>query len=208
MFLKCMLLSLLLLPLSCSKPPNPVSEDYSEINVFKEPVQINLDGKDTVHKKIKQGEFTMVLNAKYTVAAMVPRKKFYHGWLSGVAPVDLVLVWGNLAGPEYDKYMAYSQSGRWYYYRYKAGSPFDGEFVIQHSANNHIIPDNDNIFRAIKAIGSKGNAVLEGYLVNINGFYEGRSFYWNSSMTRGDTADGSCEVFYVTKVKVNNKVYE
>jgi hypothetical protein len=32
--------------------------------------------------------------------------------------------------------------------------------------------------------------------------------WWKSSLTRNDTGDNSCELFYVTKVRIGNNVYQ
>jgi len=80
--------------------------------------------------------------------------------------------------------------------------------VVAHSANNHIVPVNENVGRAVKSVKKKDAVVLEGYLVNIQGSYKGRDVRWNSSLSRTDTGNGSCELFYVTKVRIESKVYE
>jgi hypothetical protein len=80
--------------------------------------------------------------------------------------------------------------------------------VVTHSSNNHIIPDNENIHRAIKSINKKDEVILEGWLVNLKGVYRGKNVFWNTSLSRNDTGNGSCELFYLLKVRINNKVYE
>ena len=87
-------------------------------------------------------------------------------------------------------------------------SPFDTSYVIAHSANNHIIPANENIHRAVKMIKKKMRLFLEGYLVNLKGTYKGREVSWNTSLSRTDTGNGSCELFYVSKVRIDTKIYE
>jgi hypothetical protein len=49
---------------------------------------------------------------------------------------------------------------------------------------------------------------MEGYLVNINGMVGNGTVRWNSSLTRNDTGDGACEVFYVKRAVLDGKVYE
>ena len=39
--------------------------------------------------------------------------------MSKISPVDLAIVWGKLAEPEFDKYITYSQGNRWYHYKWK-----------------------------------------------------------------------------------------
>ena len=147
--------------------------------------------------------------ATYSLAGVVKSKKSYgSGWQGEVAPYDLAIVWGKLTLPEYDEYISYRQSNRWYYYRYKAGFPDSKDYIISHSANNHILPANYNILEAIVMLEKEQKVLLEGYLVQITAIYKGRDYWWNSSMSRRDSGDASCEVFYVERVRIGNKVYE
>ncbi len=136
------------------------------------------------------------------------RKTYSFGWDGEISPLDLAVVWGKLAEPEYHRFMSYRQSGRWYFYKYKSGFPLDDHYIISHSSNNHIIPANKNVKRAVMTIGEGDKVVLEGFLVNLKGDYKGRAVTWNSSTTRVDTGNGSCEVFYVYKVRIKDMVYE
>jgi hypothetical protein len=206
----CLFLSILLLSLinGCDRP-QVTGEEFDEIDVSQEPMQIQYTSNEPIIKKNEDSEFTITPVAEYKVSAvMVSRKRYHDGWHAEVAPVDLALVWGKLAETEYDKYITYSQSDRWYFYEYKAGCPFNNFSVIPHSANNHIIPADENIYKAIKTIKKKQKVLLEGFLVNVKGRYKGENFLWNSSLKRTDSGNGSCELFYVKKVRIGTKVYE
>jgi len=205
---KYIILLLLFLLQGCSSPV-PSGEDYTEINVSGKPIQIPLKNVEPMTMEGKDYSFTISPLTSYKISATVAGKKFYSsGWQAKVSPVDLALAWGKLAEPEYDTYITYSQSDRWYFYEYKHGSPFTNPYVINHSSNNHVIPAADNILSAIKTIKKKERITLEGYLVHVHGRYQGGPFWWRSSQTRSDTGNGSCEVFYVTKIRVGNKIYE
>jgi hypothetical protein len=199
---------LLFLIIGCDRP-QVTREEFDEIDVSQEPLQIQYTSNEPIIKKNEDGEFTITPVVEYKIAAiMVSRKSYHDGWHAEVAPIDLALVWGKLAEPEYDKYITYSQSDRWYFYEYKAGCPFNNSLVIPHSANNHIIPADENIYKAVKTIKKKQKILLEGFLVNVKGRYKGGNFWWNSSLKRTDSGDGSCEIFYVKKVRIKTKVYE
>jgi len=199
----------LLLAAGCDRP-QVTSEEFSEIDVSQEPEQNELKSKESIILKITgDSEFTINPVAEYKIAAVLVGKKCYRdSWRGKVAPIDLVLVWEKLAEPERDKYISYSQHDRWYFYENKAGSPFNSSYVIAHSANNHIIPADENILRAVKTIEENEKVFLEGFLVSVKGRYKGENFRWNSSLKRTDTGDGSCEVFYVRRVRIGTKVYE
>jgi hypothetical protein len=199
----------MLLAIGCDRPQIS-SEEFSEIDVSQEPEQNQFKSVESIILKITgDSEFTINPVAEYRIAAVLVGKKCYRdSWRGKVAPVDLVLVWGKLAEPESDKYVSYSQHDRWYFYENKTGSPFNSSYIIAHSANNHIIPADENILKAVKTIEEKEKVFLEGFLVNVKGRRKGENFWWNSSLRRTDTGDSSCEVFYVKKVRIGTKVYE
>jgi len=195
--------------LSGCNRPKLTGVESDEIDTSQDPIQASYKSDEPIIKEIKDGHFTMTPVAEYKISGMVVGKETYStGWDGEISPVDLAIVWGKLAISEYDQYITYSQRNRWYFYQYKAGCPFDNSFVISHSANNHIIPANENIHEAVKTIGGKDIVVLEGVLVNIKGTYKGQPVTWNTSLSRKDTGNGSCELFYVSKVRINTKVYE
>ena len=189
--------------------PKMTGLDPDEIDTSRDPIQNSYKSDEPIIREIKNGHFTITPVAGYKISGRVVAKETYpSGWEGEISPVDLAIVWGKLAESEYDRYISYSQSNRWYFYQYKAGSPFDNSFVISHSANNHIIPANGNIHEAVKTIGKNDKVVLEGVLVNIKGTYKRQPVTWNTSLSRTDTGNGSCELFYVSKVRIDTKVYE
>lgn len=180
----------------------------TDIDTSYDPLQTSYNG-ETIIRKFGNEEFSITPVAKYEVSAMVGSMKIYYDDVARLMPVDLALVWGKLAEPEYDKNISYSQSGRWYYTKYKSGIQFNDNFVATHSANTHIIPANDNISKAIKTIKNKEKVSLSGFLVNLeHKDSEGKTTFSKTSLTRTDTDAGSCENLYVTKVRIGNKVYE
>jgi hypothetical protein len=180
------------------------------LDVYALPQQANEDLILPLERKVGNLEYTISALAKYDITALVVSKYnyWYDDWRAKVAPYDVALVWGDLAKPENEKYVTYSQFGRWYYYRWRGDSPYDENFIIRHSSNNHIIPANDIIKRAIASLRKRRAVRLEGYLVNVDGKEHGRPFWWHSSLTRDDTGDGSCELFYVNKVTTDGKTYQ
>lgn len=202
------LILMLLLPLGCSKP-QPAGEASETIDTSKNPSQVQYKAQEPIVLPFKDAEFTLTPVAKYKVSAMVVSKQGYRfGWQSRISPLDLALAWGDLAESEYDRYVTYFQNNRWYYFRYKADSPVDKQYIIAHSSNHHIIPATENINQALKGIRKKDKVKLEGYLVNVTGQYKGRDVWWNTSLSRSDTGNGSCELFYVTKAQIGSQVFE
>jgi hypothetical protein len=193
---------------SCSKP-EPTAVEYGEIDTSQDPIQAPADPEDTITLEIKDGVFQLRPMATYKASVMVMSKKSYsYGWTGKIAPIDLTLAWGKLTDPRYDEHIDYSQSDRWYYFEYDSESPLSGSYIGDHSANNHIIPATENIYKALKSIKTKQKVVLEGYLVNLKGAYKGGDVYWNSSLTRKDHGANACELFFVHKVRIDNNVYQ
>jgi hypothetical protein len=205
----CLSFILSILFVSGCDGPEPTSIEYEDIDTSREPLQTPCDANETITLRIKDGLFTIKPVARYRASVMLADREYYsYGWSAKIAPIDLAIVWGKLAEPDYGKYITYSQSDRWYFFEYKPESPFDSSYIIKHSANNHIIPATENVHKAVKSIKEKQKIILEGFLVNITGSYKGQKVWWNSSLSRNDTGEASCELFYVNKVRTGNNVYQ
>lgn len=117
---------------------------------------------------------------------------------ASVSPKDVVLSWGRMVEDEVDRHIKYSQSNRWYFFRYDSGMILDQDYIISHSANTHLIPADAIVADEIQDIGEHDYIYLEGYLAVVH--FEHSN--WASSNTRLDTGDGSCEILYVTAVEI------
>ncbi len=199
----------IILFLSACDRPKMTGVDPDEIDTSRDPVQIPYKADEPIVMEIKNGYFTITPVAEYKISGVVVGKGTYSSdWDGEISPVDLAISWGELAQPESSQYIDYTQGNRWYFCQYKPGSPFDNSYIISHSSNNHIIPSTENIRRAVKAIKRKDKIVLEGFLVNLKGIYKDQPVAWNTSLSRTDAGNGSCELFYVSKVRIETRVYE
>jgi hypothetical protein len=70
-----------------------------------------------------------------------------------------------------------------------------------------MVPATDNIRRALKSIKTNDLITAQGYLINITGKAGGRNVWWSTSTSRSDSGDHSCEIIYVEKLRVRDKVY-
>lgn len=203
------LILLLCLLISGCNRPKTTGVEFDEIDTFQEPLQIAVPSQEPIILEGKETELKITPVAIYKIAALVVGTESYsYGWAAKISPVDLALAWGKLAEPELKKYVSYSLSNRWVSFKLKEGSPCDVAYVICHGSNNHIIPATRNVWYAVKTIQEKKKVVLEGFLVSVSGTYGGKTVWWNTSLSRIDSGDGSCELFYVTKVRIGNRVYE
>lgn len=208
MLLLILIAGLMLFGFSCNGP-EPASIEYDEIDLSQDPVQHQYNPNDVIRIETEDGAYNLQFMSTYKVSALVVGRKTYSsGWEGQIAPIDLALVWGKPAEPDYDKYVSYRQSDRWYFFEIKPDSPFSPAFISRHSSNNHIIPATNNVLKALKSIKKNQKIVLEGFLINIDGVYKGHHVWWASSLSRTDTGDNSCELMYVQRVRVEDYVYE
>ena len=208
-FARFVLIILFLSFLSGCDRPKMTGVEPDEIDTSQDPIQVPFKAGEPITREVKNGYLTITPVAEYKISGVVVGKGTYSSdWDGKISPVDLAIAWGKLAEPGSNRYITYTQGYRWYFYQCKPGSPFDHSYVISHSSNNHIIPANENIRRAVKTVKRKDKVVLEGFLVNLKGTYREQPVAWNTSLSRTDAGNGSCELFYVSKVRIDAKVYE
>ncbi|MBN2460693.1 MAG: hypothetical protein JXB60_03715 [Candidatus Cloacimonetes bacterium] len=187
--------------------PIAIGHDDTPINTIMPPIQEVNDELLTFNIDLKKGRLIIIPLFKYSIKARVINKKRYGGsWDAKISPYDLVLGWGDLANALVDDHIKFDQWGRFYFYSFD-NSPYQNDYISKHSANNHIIPANDNIRRALSLIRKNDLVVLNGYLVDINGVYKDKSVSWRTSTTREDTGSGSCEIIYLTNCRIGDKVF-
>jgi len=178
---------------------------------LKDPEQTPYFNPTGKYIQIKKDNYDLQLypQANYRIYAMVMSKnRYWFNWDSKVAPYDLALAWNDLTLPQNQEGIRYSQSNRWYYYQYTEKFPLSPAYIIAHSANTHIIPANNKVFQAIEKVHAKQKIYLEGYLVFIRGKVGNGNITWNSSLTRFDSGDHSCEVMYVKRAILDGKIYD
>jgi len=201
------LLFLTVLILGCSGPQLS-HNDYTNIDTTY-PQQEELTEPDVMIVTKGNSSFTLHPKAYYRVGAVVRSKRAYRSdAMSKISPYDLALVWGVLADKHFYQQVKISQGGRRYFFKPKRNSQLSLDWVYLNSSNHHLIPANDNIKRALRKVKKNDVIELEGYLVNVHAVIKSRTHTWNTSLTRDDRGDGSCEIMYVRQVKINYNVYE
>jgi hypothetical protein len=188
--------------------PISVEKEETSLDPFQEPIQEDIAEVRTFTLSKGSLELLVFPRAKYEITAkVVSKKRYYDGWASKIAPYDFALAWGRLIETEISKFIIYSQIRRFYFFTCKWNCPVTQDYIADHSSNNHLIPANSNIFNALKKI-KEGNIIqLWGFLVNVRGMCQERDVNWTSSTTREDTGNGACELMYVEKVRLKDKIY-
>jgi hypothetical protein len=143
--------------------------------------------------------------ARYRIAARVlSSERYRRGWRADVSPIDLALGWGAIGDPEVDRWIDWSQSGRWYFWQWSAGSPYQNDAIRRQSSNVHVVPANDNLRRALLDVDEGDLVQLKGWLVDLEGPDHDR---WRTSLSRTDKGNRSCEILYLTELADPETVY-
>lgn len=162
-----------------------------------DPIQIEMTSEIISHRSLDGSSVEIELLAEYEGNFAVQGvEKYKTDGAALVSSRDFILSWGDLPKKSIDDEINYSQRNRWYYYAYSGDCPVDGSYISTHSANTHMIGANESVQAMIEKVKENQYIYLKGYLVEVH-FEHGN---WTSSLTRQDTGDGSCEIFYVTEI--------
>lgn len=175
---------------------------------YPEPEQVLLSEPEKQHLrtviKLKNTEAVIKPQASYKISArVIARTRILGDGISELVPYDVGLVWGDLMKNRNYKKLHIHQYQRWITFQASqkdmdALSRFD---VPKHISNNHLIPANQNILKGIKKLRKYDKVYIEGYLVYCDiSFKKSPFFEYNSSLSREDSGDHACEIFYVTKI--------
>lgn len=146
------------------------------------------------------GNYTIKPVATLSLRARVLNVRYYKSDREAdLSPMDFALGWGSMSDSAILNKMRITQRNRWYFWRYDHELPINNDYIIQHSANMHMIPANEVIADQLKEVRKNQIINLKGYLVQITGK---NNYYWNSSLTRNDTGNHSCEVVFVEGLEI------
>jgi hypothetical protein len=161
------------------------------------PVQRALSGGH----KWEEGEYTFEALAEYRIKARVlSRNNFWMGRESDLSPLDLALGWGPMSDQSIIDQIDISQSNRWYHWK-AAKLPVPAAEIISSSANVHIVPKDEYVYDMFDEVYKGSLIEMKGYLVKITA---ADGWHWISSLKRNDTGGGSCELFWVEELKIEN----
>jgi len=145
-------------------------------------------------------DYRLTPRAIFELRARVLSREDYR-WDAGadLAPLDLALGWGAMSDQAVLDRIEISQGARWYYTRYDYPAPLADREIIRQSGNMHLVPANPAILSRLQEI-RRGDVVwLRGYLVDAE---HESGFRWRTSLSREDTGDGACELFYVEWITI------
>jgi len=203
----------------------------NKIDTTKEPIQIettnfyNYDMRNLKKVKSVDGSITYYVMplAQYSISGKLAVKNTFFPYGFGdfdkIAKIDLGLVWSDLAESEYfnklgsDSRQTGAAREQLIYYKTPYSKEMQGKesWLVTKASHTHIIPANKKILFAVKTI-RKGEIVkLDGYLVDV--YDSNKNRIATTSLSRNDTGNGSrgggsCEVMYVGRVQIGNKIFE
>ncbi len=175
------------------------------VSGFEEPVQTETEGG--VDFTLKGYDVHVEYLYEYDMKGLVVHTRNYPGFGLGerLSGRDIGMAWGKVAALNDSIDFHWSQSGRWLRWNVdsygelaKVGTEAD---VDRQTSNNHMVPADSSVRRAVNKIRRGDIVRIRGYLVNISARNsKGTTFSWNSSTSRTDSGGGACEVIYVTSV--------
>ncbi len=168
------------------------------VMIWNEPEQIMLVAN--AENVLKDG-WTLKPLAQYTLNARTLSLKRYQGdAAAALAPYDLAVGWGRMSDEAVLERLDISQDNRYYHWRYWGAAPIPESEIINHSANIHLIPADENVAQSIASLRVGSQVQMSGWLVEAT--HQGADKPWRSSLTRNDEGDGSCEILYVRSLIV------
>jgi hypothetical protein len=142
------------------------------------------------------GGYELTAVALYEITARILHTKRYRAGVgSRLVPFDVAVGWGPMSDQSVLDQLDISQSNRFFFYSWEGAPPIDSGVLIAHASNMHLIASCESVAGGIRALKSGEVMMMRGYLVNAAG---PKGAQWNTSLSRTDSGNGACELFYVT----------
>lgn len=189
----------------------PSNENVDE-TIYNEPIQTEVVVDPIVETN---QEFTAEINPKYSykiwgIVVSLHDSGSWYDYYHANDPFnsrDLCVVWGENVDSEIYKTGKYSSGDFTCYWNFKSREDYQA-FSGSHISNNHLLPSNEEIYKAIQNADVGDQVHLEGYLseYSVTVTDNGRElFHRGTSTTREDTGNGACETIYVTDFSIIRK---
>lgn len=181
-------------------------KDLMRQSLYNEPLQEGIGLSDNSFK-IEQDGFTYIITPlyKYEIFGLSVAEYDSENWFDTfhkkdpLNKKDICLIWGqNVKTGAYENVKF--QQGEFICF-WKAERQ-DIVFNNNEISNNHLLPATDEIYQEFKKAQVSDQVYIKGYLANYHVIGQETNFFRNTSISRNDTGDGSCEVIYVTDFKI------
>jgi hypothetical protein len=159
-----------------------------------DPLQRELDSSSLVER----GDFRLRPRANFSATVRVLRREDYsRGALAKLVPTDFVVGWGPMSDSAVLADIEISQGNRFYYWRTESW-PIERDQIESHSANWHVISDNQAVSKVLGELRAGSVVELRGELVDIEGGEGGM----RTSLSRTDIGAGACEILLARSARV------
>lgn len=111
---------------------------------------------------------------------------------------DLAMGWGPMSQSAVLSEINIRQDRRFYFWRVSE-FPIPRDDIEENSANMHMLAANEEVERVLEEVLPGDDVHFEGQLVHLA---SADGYTWESSLTRGDTGDGACEVIWLTHLEI------
>ena len=192
---------------------------YKNVNdidseVLKNPIQEEIKGKDEIRFTKNSYEYELTSLYDYEINGLIVHKMDYTFFslykYDSVFPMDLCMLWGNnVKNKVYQsKTLKFSQDMRWCFCQWRGKIDFNSDEF----SNNHLIVNNHEIEKKIKALSVGDQVKIKGQLVDVkannrgsSGQYDPEYFEMKTSTERDDSGAGACEIIYVEDIEILKK---
>ena len=175
--------------------------------LYSEPIQTEIDSREFVEKR-KGTSYLIEPLFDYKLYGLIVA--YHHSkswfdisherWKDFINTKDITVIWGyNLKEGDYQQ-VRFSHGDFTGYYQLPCG-PI--KFKPQYFSNNHLLAANAQIEKTFMQARTGDQIYLEGYLINYA--HSKASGMRNTSITREDTGNNSCEIIYVTGFEILKK---
>lgn len=144
------------------------------------------------------GDYELTPLADFEVEARVLSVENYN--MDGgarLSPIDFALGWGPMSDSAVLSHFRIRQGAR-FFTIYPDEQAIDLQTAMRNASNMHLIPSDGILEDRLKDVKPGNIVLLRGQLVSVAG---PNNFTWKSSLTRNDTGNGACELFYVESVE-------
>lgn len=202
-----------------------------QIDMFGNPLDTSKEDIDYLDKTNPKDVFTFKSLDKKTQVRLLPMAEYsisarvvaynhmfeiFKSKFDKIALFDIGLAFGSISDEETLKEFFEFESGKRLYSgaralktEFKKPVDFDVNYVQSHKSHIHVIPANSNVFSALLKLKKYDTVKLDGYLVDMFT----KHIHYKSSLSRkdrgkGGRGQGACELMYVNRVQIGNRVYE
>ncbi|MDY6945622.1 MAG: hypothetical protein SXG53_07880 [Pseudomonadota bacterium] len=144
------------------------------------------------------GDYQLTPLAEFDVEARVLSvEKYRTDGGARLSPIDFALGWGPMSDSAVLEHFRIRQGGR-FFSVYPDEQAIDLKTAMLNASNMHLIPADGALKDRLAGVRIGNIVRLRGKLVSAVG---PNNFTWSSSLTRADTGNGACELFYVESIE-------